>query len=70
MASDLSSGDIMTRLSLTFNVVHYGDRKKTWVDFSVTTTPGGVIPAWVTGIASRNIPRKTLVNLWTADLKL
>lgn len=37
--------------------------KKTWVDFSVTTNPGGVIPAWVTRIASRDIPRKTLVNL-------
>jgi hypothetical protein len=37
--------------------------KKTWVDFSVTTNPGGVIPAWVTRLASRNIPRKTLVNL-------
>jgi hypothetical protein len=37
--------------------------KKTWVDFSVTTNPGGVIPAWITRIASRDIPRKTLVNL-------
>jgi len=36
---------------------------KTWVDFSVTTNPGGVIPAWVSRIASRDIPRKTLVNL-------
>jgi hypothetical protein len=37
--------------------------KKTWVDFSVTTNPGGVIPAWITRIYSRDIPRKTLVNL-------
>ncbi|HYX39036.1 MAG TPA: START domain-containing protein [Oligoflexus sp.] len=37
--------------------------KKTWVDFSVTTNPGGVIPAWISQMASRDIPRKTLVNL-------
>lgn len=37
--------------------------KKTWVDFSVTTNPGGVIPAWLSRIYSRDIPRKTLLNL-------
>ncbi len=37
--------------------------KKTWVDFTVTTNPGGVIPAWISRMASRDIPRKTLVNL-------
>jgi hypothetical protein len=39
------------------------DGKKTWVDFSVSSNPGGVIPPWISQIASREIPRKTLLNL-------
>lgn len=37
--------------------------ERTLVDFSVTTNPGGVIPAWITKLASREIPQKTLLKM-------
>lgn len=59
------AGRVRMPLMESMMVMTPGDAqgKKTWVDFSVTTNPGGVIPAWITRIASRDIPRKTLVNL-------
>jgi hypothetical protein len=40
-----------------------GDESKTRVDFAVTTDPAGNIPAWVTNLAAREIPSKTLLSL-------
>ncbi len=64
-AKPVVSGRVRMPVMESMIVMTPGDAlgKKTWVDFSVTTNPGGVIPAWVTRIASRDIPRKTLVNL-------
>ena len=36
---------------------------RTLVDFSVITDPGGLIPDWVTNMATRDIPRKTITAL-------
>jgi hypothetical protein len=37
--------------------------ERTLVDFSVTTDPGGNIPTWISKLASREIPSKTLMAL-------
>ena len=39
------------------------DLRRTTVDFSVITDPGGLIPDWVTNFSTRNIPRKTIATL-------
>ena len=36
---------------------------KTKIEYQIDADPGGLLPAWLAKMASRDIPLKTLVNL-------
>ena len=70
------SGDIEVRVALDAcvdgarnSVFYYRNRASTGapaffeIEYQIDADPGGLIPAWLAKMASRDIPLKTLVNL-------